>query len=92
MHINFPSVDESFIKQKVAMGYYSNPTELVRDAVRRFREMDGNSALEAALAVGERDIAAGRVKPYTRKLFHKIKREALKKARSSDKLNPDVLP
>jgi putative addiction module CopG family antidote len=34
MNINFPSVDETYIRQKVDAGFYSNATELVRDAVR----------------------------------------------------------
>lgn len=35
MNINFPPVDESYIKAKIDDGFYSNATELVRDAVRR---------------------------------------------------------
>ncbi len=41
MNVNFPPVDEAYIKAKVADGFYSNATELVRDAVRRLRELDG---------------------------------------------------
>jgi len=37
MNVNFPAVDEIYIKQKVESGFYSNATELVRDAVRRMR-------------------------------------------------------
>ena len=40
MHINFPAVGETYIKQQVESGFYSNATELVRDAVRRMREAD----------------------------------------------------
>ena len=32
MNINFPPVDESYIKAKIADGFYSNAAELVRDA------------------------------------------------------------
>ncbi|KAF0101739.1 MAG: hypothetical protein FD163_1196 [Hyphomonadaceae bacterium] len=53
MNINFPPVDEKFIKSKIENGYYSNATELVRDAVRRLREKDAsltsdNSAIHDA--------------------------------------------
>jgi len=40
MNIVFPAMDESYIKAKVEDGFYSNATELVRDAVRRLREQD----------------------------------------------------
>ena len=33
MNINFPPVDAGYIKTKVESGYYSNATEMVRDAV-----------------------------------------------------------
>ena len=35
MNINFPPVDERYVKAKINDGFYSNATELVRDAVRR---------------------------------------------------------
>ncbi|MUG95569.1 hypothetical protein F7734_25680 [Scytonema sp. UIC 10036] len=38
MNIVFSDVDGNYIRQKVESGYYSNATELVRDAVRRLRE------------------------------------------------------
>jgi antitoxin ParD1/3/4 len=38
MNINFAPIDESFIKNKIEEGYYSDATELVRDAVRKLRE------------------------------------------------------
>lgn len=46
MNIVFPPVDESYIKAKIDDGYYTNATELVRDAVRRLREMDDNRYAE----------------------------------------------
>ena len=61
MNINFPPVDAGYIKTKVESGYYSNATEMVRDAVRRMREQDDHHGrLLAALEIGEHDIAAGR--------------------------------
>ena len=50
MNIIFPPVDDGYIKTKVESGYYSNATEMVRDAVRRMREQDDQHArLLAAL-------------------------------------------
>jgi antitoxin ParD1/3/4 len=48
MNINFPSVDENYIKRMVEDGFYSNATELVRDAVRRMREQDGDKPVSEA--------------------------------------------
>ena len=38
MHIRFAEIDEGFIKSQVESGFYTNETEVVRDAVRRLRE------------------------------------------------------
>jgi Arc/MetJ-type ribon-helix-helix transcriptional regulator len=47
MNIMFPPLDNNYIKAKIRDGFYSNATELVRDAVRRLREFDDNT-LETA--------------------------------------------
>ncbi len=61
MNVVFPPVDESYIKAKIDDGFYSNATELVRDAVRRLREQDDGkyARLMAALEVGEQAIREG---------------------------------
>lgn len=94
MNINFPSVDEGYIKSKVEGGYYSNATELVRDAVRRMREQDDNkrACLLAALELGEQDITAGRTTPYTPALRDQIEQEARQHAAEGRKASPDVMP
>ena len=93
MNINFPPVDESFIKAKVEGGYYSNATELVRDAVRRMREVDDkHSRLLAAIEQGERDIAVGRTSPYSPDLLARIEQEARQDAAVNRSSNPDVIP
>ena len=83
MNINFAAIDENFIKDKVADGYYSNATELVRDAVRRLRESEDQAMvrLKAALEEGERDIREGRVKEYTPGYVHEIAERVLKSRR-----------
>ena len=45
MHVRFADVDENFIKTEVQSGFYTNETELVRDAVRRMREGRTGKAL-----------------------------------------------
>ena len=37
MHVNLPPEMESFIKSKVAGGFYGNATEVIRDAIRRMQ-------------------------------------------------------
>ena len=95
MNINFPPVDENFIKSMVESGYYSNATEMVRDAVRRMRERGDNdkrARLRAALAEGERDLAAGRMVPYTPQFLDDCAKRARENLTRGKKLNPDVLP
>jgi antitoxin ParD1/3/4 len=93
MNINFPPVDESYIKTKVRSGFYSNATELIRDAVRRMREQDEQrSRLLVALKKGEEDIAAGRYKLYSPELQSEIIENAKKKAAEGRKPKRDVTP
>lgn len=92
MNINFPPVDESYIKAKIADGFYSNAAELVRDAVRRLREQDDNrhARLMAALEVGQQAIREGRTALYTPELLDQIEQEARQHAAEGRKPNPDV--
>lgn len=92
MNIVFPSIDASYIKAKVEGGFYSNATELVRDAVRRLRELEDAKyeRLMLALEVGERDIREGHTEPYTPELLDKIEKDARKHAAEGRKPNPDV--
>jgi antitoxin ParD1/3/4 len=93
MNINFPAVDETYIKQKVESGFYSNVTELVRDAVRRMREADEQrQAFLAAAQIGDEQIARGQYRVYTPELFEEIKRNAPDKVKRGHQPNPDVLP
>ena len=92
MNINFPPVDAGYIKTMVESGYYSNATEMVRDAVRRMREQDDHyGRLLAALEIGERDITAGRTVPYTPDLLKQIEQEARTHAANNRPTNPDVI-
>ena len=94
MNIDFPSIDDGFIKIMVSNGYYTNATELVRDAVRRLREADEakRQRLMQALEIGDADIAAGRTTRYTPDVLAQIKLDARQYAAAGKKPNADVLP
>lgn len=94
MNIVFPPVDESYIKAKIDDGFYSNATELVRDAVRRLREHDDGkyTRLMAALEVGEQAVREGRTKPYTPELLDQIERDARLHVAEGRIPNPDACP
>ena len=94
MNINFPPVDDNFIKDRIASGYYGNATELVRDAVRRLREgtETKRERLLAALQLGEEQIARGEMVRYTPELLDEITERAMERAKKGEKPNPDVTP
>ena len=94
MNINFPAVDESFIKGMVDGGYYSNATDVVRDAVRRLRQEEEHkrSRLLEALEIGERAIREGRTTSYTAKLLDEIEQDARKHAAEGGKPSPEICP
>jgi antitoxin ParD1/3/4 len=94
MNIIFPSVDEHYIKTKVQEGFYSNATELVRDAVRRLREKDDTAEhiLLNALKEGEIAIREGHFRPYTPQLLKELEQQARKNVKNNKPLNPHVCP
>jgi antitoxin ParD1/3/4 len=93
MHVNLSSEMESYIKSKVGSGFYGNATEVIRDAVRKMQaEEERRTSFRAAIAVGEADIAAGRVTPYTPELLNEIWEEALVIADSGQSIDPNVCP
>ena len=94
MNINFPPVDERYIKSKVEDGFYSNITEVVRDAVRRMRERDESThtRLMAALEAGEQAIREGHTVPYTADFLDECEKRARQNLAQGKELNPDVLP
>jgi len=55
---------ETFVSDLVASGRYSSRNDVLREAVRLFQERDARLAsLDAAIAQGIADVAAGRVTP-----------------------------
>lgn len=94
MHVKFPEVDEKFIKSQVVDGFYTNETELVRDAVRRMREEgQKEKRLYEAVMLGDQAIERGATVPYSRELMDDIRKRAIQKAKSGEKVtNADVVP
>lgn len=94
MNINFAPIDEAFIKNKIEEGYYSNATELVRDAVRKLREKEPqiNNALRAALKEGEMALSKGESDIYSPKLMAKIETRAREDVKNGVKPNPVICP
>ncbi len=95
MHVRFADIDDGFIKSQVENGFYTNETEVVRDAVRRLREENQarhNSFYEAVMK-GDAAIERGETVPYSRALMEDMKTEAMKSAQHGETVkNPDVIP
>jgi antitoxin ParD1/3/4 len=86
MHIRFADRDEDFIKAQVQNGFYSNETELVRDAVRRMREEKERAArFNAAVLQGAKDIAEGRTTPLTPELMQELVQSGIDRAKERKK-------
>ena len=94
MNINFADQDDSFIKSKVTQGYYSNATELVRDAVRRMREEEERRArFLAAVKIGEEQLKQGKTVTFSDELMAEIEKTAVNNAAQRKPINnPDALP
>lgn len=84
MHINLSPEMETFIKGKVASGFYGNATEVIRDAIRRMQAEEARqTAWKAALKVGDDELDAGQSVPYTAATLDDITRSAKKTMHSS---------
>ncbi len=94
MHIRFADIDEKFIKNQVHGGYYTNETELVRDAVRRMREEDEKKTqFYEAVMLGDEAIERGETVTLTSELIENIKKRAINKAKKGETFNnTDALP
>lgn len=91
MHIKLSPEMETFIKGKVASGYYGNATEVIRDAIRRMQAEEVRlHAWKAALKKGDDELDAGDSVPYNAATLEEITRSA--KAVSTSAADPDVVP
>lgn len=89
IHINLSPEIETYIRSKVASGFYGNATEVIRDALRRMQsEEERAQAFRTAVAKGEE----GEGIPYTSALMDEITQRALDNVGSATPIKPDVLP
>ena len=94
MHVRFADVDEIFIKAEVQSGFYTNETELVRDAVRRMREEKEHARrFQEAVARGIQAVERGETVALTPDLLQEIKQDAIRKARNGEPYSStDAIP
>ena len=93
MHINLSPEMESFIKGKVATGFYGNATEVIRDAVRRMQSEEARTrAWHAAVKQGDDELDRGEGIAYNAKALSDITDAAMKSMHSGTPIDADVLP
>lgn len=93
MHINLSSEMESFIKGKVADGFYGNATEVIRDAIRRMQAEEGRlAAWRAALKRGDDELDRGESLPYTAAALEEIAQNAKAVRNNTAAMDADALP
>ncbi len=92
MHINLSSEIEEYLQSKVNTGFYSNASEVVRDAIRRMWEEERLDRLRAAIYAGDEQLERGDGVAYSSERLAKITETALSNARKGKKINPDIAP
>ena len=92
MHVNLSPEMESFIRNKVASGFYGNATEVIRDAIRRMQAEAGRVASwQSAVKVGDEQLDRGEGVPFNADAPSDITQGAIGAMRSSKVMDPDVL-
>jgi antitoxin ParD1/3/4 len=96
MHIRFAEADQQFINAQAQQGFYTNETEVVRDAVRRLREQREaqQSPFYKAVMRGHEQIERGQTVPFSASLMNEIQGEVVKKAKGGKKrmYDPATIP
>lgn len=93
MHINLSPEMEKYLQTKVGTGFYSNASEVVRDAIRRmWAEDEKLEALRAAVQVGDEQLERGEGVAYTPERLDQITEKAFANAHSGKKVSADVAP
>ena len=91
MHINLSPEMEQYLQLKVGTGFYSNASEVVRDAIRRMWEEDEKlERLHSALQVGDKQLDRGEGQSYSSSRLEAITEKAFKNARNGKKVSTDV--
>lgn len=93
MHVNLSPEMDSYIKGKVASGFYGNATEVIRDAIRRMQAEENRAAAwQAAIEKGVAQLDRGEGTPYTPELAERLTQSAITAMHSGPPMDPDVLP
>jgi len=93
MHVNLSPEMESFIKAKVASGFYGNATEVIRDAIRRMQAEENRvAAWQAAIKVGDDQLERGEGVAYSARMLEDITHSAIGAMHSGKPMDPDALP
>ena len=93
MHVNLSPEMESFIRTKVASGFYGNATEVIRDAIRRMQAEEGRiAAWQAAIKVGDDQLNRGEGIAYTSELVNDITHSAISAMHCGAPMGADVVP
>jgi antitoxin ParD1/3/4 len=91
MHINLSPEIEHYLQLKVGTGFYSNASEVVRDAIRRMWEEDEKlERLRSAIQIGDEQLDRGEGIAYSAIQLDKITEKALHNARNGKKIGSDV--
>lgn len=91
MHINLSPEIEQYLQVKVGTGFYSNASEVVRDAIRRMWEEDDKlEKLRTAVRIGDEQLECGEGIVYSASRLEAITEKALSNARNGKKVSADV--
>ena len=93
MHINLSPEVEKYLQSKVDSGFYSNASEVVRDAIRRMWEEDEKlEKLRIAVKLGDEQLDKGEGIAYTKDRLTYITDKAFDNAMKGKKVKSDVKP
>ncbi len=93
MHINLSPEVEKYLQSKVDTGFYSNASEVVRDAIRRMWEEDEQlEKLRAAVKLGDEQLDKGEGITYSKDRLIHITAKAFDNAKNGKKVKSDVQP
>lgn len=93
LHINLSPEMETFIKGKVASGFYGNATEVIRDAIRRMQADEGRvHAWRSAIKKGDDELDRGEGVPYTPKTLSDSASVSFRPVVSSSSTRADAEP
>ena len=93
MSIQVPADLEASIRERVMNGSFSDPSEVIREAMRLLDEQECQLAsLRAKLQVGLDEADQGKTDEWTPELREKIRQSARRRAQLGEQPDPEVCP